>query len=229
MESKKVFKKIFILFCVFIATVGVYSGIKNITESRLFTVRSVEIRGVINSDRSKLSALGKKLIGLNVFSENMEGLLHSEDPWVQKIVAVRSLPDSVNMVVYEEKPLFSFQDEKGKCYVFTGGNKRINTSCEGVWIKSEKLMTDEQAFVFSELLKKNPQLTQSDITLKDYSFSAVIDGDIIYCPYDTDIFNENYAAYRASIKKLYKTVEYVDLTIDKRIFVKGARNESSKG
>lgn len=229
MDVKKLFKKIIILGFVFLIAAGIYGATKKVKSSELFTVRSVEIRGVINADRSKLSALGKKLIGLNVFSENMENIMRTDDPWVQKIVAVRSLPDSVNMVVYEEKPLFSFKDEKGKCYVFTGGNKRIGISCNGVGIKAEKPLTDAQAMTFAELLESNPALSGADITLKDYSFAAVIDGDTIYCPYDSVIFTENYAAYKDSIKKLYKTVEYVDITIDKRIFVKGARNESSKG
>lgn len=229
MSLKKTFKKILILSLLAFMATGIYAAVKNLTNMDLFKVSSVEIRGVMNADREKLSALSKKLIGLSVFEKDMEKLLNTDDAWVQKITAYRSLPDSVNIMVYEEKPLFSFKDEAGKCYVFTAGNKRIKTTCDGVNIKAEKNLTDTQAYSFGMIVANNPFLKKTDIVLKNYSFIATIDGDTIYCPYDSEIFKENFRIYNASVKKRYKYVEYVDITIDKRIFVKGARNESSKG
>lgn len=229
MSLKKTFKRILILSFMAFMALGIYAAVKNLTNMKLFKVSSVEIRGVMNADREKLSVLSKKLIGLSVFEKDMEKLLKTDDPWVQKITAQRSLPDNVNIMVYEEKPLFSFQDEAGKCYYFTAGNKKIKTVCDGVNIKADKSLTDAQAAAFGQIVESNSFLKTINIALKNYSFIATIDGDTIYCPYDSHIFKENFQIYKSSVKKRYKYVEYVDITIGKRIFVKGARNESSKG
>lgn len=229
MGVKKAFKRILLLCFLAFMVVGIYAAVKKTAGSKVFIIRSVEIRGVMNADREKLSILGKKLIGLNVFSEDLNGLLRTDDPWVQKISAVRALPDGVNILVYEEKPLFSFKDDKGVCHVFTGGAKRIKTSCKAVTITAEKELSDEKAAMFALILENNDYLKTAAIVLKDYSFVADIGGDKVYCPYDGKIFDENYKIYKESIRKRYKYVEYADLTISGRVFVKGARNESSKG
>ena len=230
MRNKPILKGIFLLTLIMFMCAGIYTIVKRIGSMDIFTVKSVEIRGVVNSDRKKLDQLGQKLIGLNIFNADVEQFLYTQDPWVQKITASRVLPDGINIKVYEEKSLFAFRDKTNQCYVFTMSKKQINTNCENVKIFAEKKMTDEQALAFADLLNENPFLKNTDIVLMDYSFTVKIGNDLIYCPYDKKIFNENFTIFVSSIKKLYTKIEYVDITIDKRIFVKGARNESnSKG
>ncbi len=228
MSLKKVFKAVLLGCVIFSAGAGVYAVLERIKSAAVFRVSSVEVKGVINADRDALTDLSKKLIGLNIFDGAIEDMAVSDDPWVRRLKANRVLPNSVSLVVFEEKPLFYYRDG-GKCYIFTGSDKRMPASCENVRIKTEGALNDDKAKKFVSIMNDNPVLAGSDIVLKEYNFTAVIDGQLIICPYDGELFTENYGIYVNSLKQRYKRVDYVDLTVGERIFVKGDRNGSGKG
>lgn len=228
MKLKKIFKVAFTCGFLFFIGAGIYAGWEKAKSAAVFRVSSVEVKGVINADRDALTDLSKRLIGLNIFDKTIEDMTVSGDPWVRKLKANKVLPNSINLVVFEEKPLFYYKSG-GKCYIFTGSDKRLAAPCENVKISVEGVLNDDKAKKFVSILNDNPVLANSDIVLKAYSFTAVIDGQLIICPYDGKLFAENYGIYANFLKQRYKRIDYVDLTIDERIFIKGDRDASSKG
>ena len=228
MSLKKFFKMLFLGTIIFCAGAGVFAIVDKVKNAELFKVSSVEVKGVINSDREALTEISNNLMGLSIFDGVIDDVLVSHDPWVQKLTADRILPNSINLVVFEEKPLFHYKDG-GKCYIFTGTAKRLSSSCQDVNILVQTKLDNEKALKFASMLELFPELTQVEIVLKEYNFTALIDGQLVICPYDSGLFAENYEIFSNLLKQRYKKIDYVDLTVKERIFVKGDRNGTSKG
>lgn len=212
-----------LVFCVGFGAATVVNKIK---QTNVFVIKSVEVQGVINADRQAIKKIGAGFIGLNLFDSRLKETITSDDPWVQRIIASKVLPDKVNLIVYEEKALFSFKDKNNKCFVFTGSGKEMNSSCDNVNIKSENRIHFDNAMKFAAILEHMPQLRDKHITLKDYSFEVKTDKEVIRCPYDYELLKNNYAMYESTIKKRYKSIEYTDLTVNNRIYVRGVLHAS---
>lgn len=225
---KRIFKILFIFVLLFFAGTGVYAIIDNVKSSELFTISSIEVKGVINSDRKNLTELSKKLIGHSIFDKNIESILVTDDPWVQKLTAHRVLPNSINVVVFEEKALFNFKDNN-KCYIYVASGKELRTSCDNVNITKTGKLDSEKAKIFITIYENNKFLQDSEIELRDYSFVAKLNNETIICPYNEELFNENYKIFVTKLRERYNSIEYVDLTINERIFIKGDKNGTIKG
>lgn len=225
---KKVVKFIFFSLIIFFAGSGVYGLVNKIKYSELFTVSNIEIKGVINADRQELSDLSKKLIGHSIFDKNIETMLETDDPWVQKITAHRVLPNSISVVVFEEKALFNFK-ENNKCYIYVASGKKMRTTCDNINVTINGKLDSEKANKFFKIYTNNEFLKNAEIMLKEYSFVANLNGESIICPYNEELFNENYKIFVTKLKSRYKSIDYVDLTVDERIFIKGDKNGTDKG
>mgnify|MGYP006990198597 CR=1 FL=1 len=44
--------------------------------------------------------------------------------------------------------------------------------------------------------------------------------EVLRCPYDYELLKNNYVLYENTIKERYKSIEYADLTVNNRIYVK---------
>lgn len=222
----RIFKFILLAGLIFCLGFGMASAIGKVKQANLFVIKSVEVQGVINADRQAIKQIGAKFIGLNLFDSKMQETIMSDDPWVQRIIASKVLPDKVNLIVYEEKALFPFRNSDNKCFVFTGSGKEMSVNCDDVNIKTENKIHFGNAMKFAAILERMPELRSKEITLKDYSFEVVTDKEIIRCPYDYELLKNNYALYESTIKKRYKSIEYTDLTVNNRIYVKGVLHAS---
>lgn len=220
-----IIKLVLLSVLVFGVGFGAATVVEKIKQTQVFTIKSVEVKGVINADRQAIKEIGAKFIGLNLFDSRLKETIASNDPWVQRIQASKVLPDKVNLIVYEEKALFGFAN-KGKCFVFTGSGRQMPIACNNINITAKNKIHMDNAMRFAVILENMPELRDKQITLKDYSFEVVLDNQVLHCPYDYELLKENLAVYNNTIKSRYKTVEYADLTIDKRIYVKGVLHAS---
>ena len=98
--------------------------------------------------------------------------------------------------------------------------------CNNVNIKTENKIHFDNAMKFAVILEQMPFLRDKQITLKDYSFEVVMDDEVLHCPYDYELLKNNYALYENTIKERYKSIEYADLTVNNRIYVKGVLHAS---
>lgn len=220
-----IIKLVFLGIIVFGVGFGAATIVDKIKQTQVFTIKSVEVKGVINADRQAIKEIGSKFIGLNLFDSRLEETITSEDPWVQKIQASKVLPDKVNLIVYEEKALFAFENNNN-CFVFTGSGRQMKIGCNNINITAENTIHLDNAMRFAVILENMPEFRDKEITLKDYSFEVVIDNQVIHCPYDYELLSRNLEIYNNTIKSRYKTIEYADLTVDKRIYVKGVLHVS---
>ena len=206
---------------------GTATIVNKIKQTNVFVIKSVEVQGVINADRQAIKKIGAQFIGLNLFDSRLKETIVSDDPWVQRIIASKVLPDKVNLIVYEEKALFPFKNRQNKCFVFTGSGKEMPAECNNVNIKTENKIHFDNAMKFAVILENMPELKTRQITLKDYSFEVVMDNnEVLICPYDYELLKSNYAMYENTIKERYKKIEYADLTVNNRIYVKGVLHAS---
>lgn len=220
-----IIKLVLLSVLVFGVGFGVATVVEKIKQTQVFTIKSVEVKGVINADRQAIKEIGAKFIGLNLFDSRLKETIESKDPWVQRIQASKVLPDKINLIVYEEKALFGFI-KNNKCYVFTGSGRQMPVGCNNINITAKNTIHLDNAMKFAVILENMPELRDKKITLKDYSFEVVVDNQVLHCPYDYELLKENLAIYNDTIKSRYKTVEYADLTVDKRIYVKGVLHAS---
>ncbi len=182
---------------------GAATVVNKIKQTNVFVIKSVEVQGVINADRQAIKKIGTKFIGLNLFDSRLKETIVSDDPWVQRIIASKVLPDKVNLIVYEEKALFPFKN-----------------------IKTANKIHFDNAMKFAAILEQMPELRDKQITLKDYSFEVVMGNEVLRCPYDYELLKNNYVLYENTIKERYKSIEYADLTVNNRIYVKGVLHAS---
>lgn len=218
--------KLILLSCVVLCVgFGLATVVNKIKQANLFVIKSVEVQGVINADRQAIKDIGAKFIGLNLFDSRLKEIA-TDDPWVQRIKASKVLPDKVNLIVYEEKALFPFKNKQNKCFVFTGSGKEMELNCNNVNIKTENKIHIDNAMKFAVILENMPELRNREIVLKDYSFKVVLDDEVLYCPYDYELLKNNYDIYKDTIKGRYKSINYADLTVNNRIYVKGVLHAS---
>ena len=78
---------------------GAATVVNKIKQTNVFVIKSVEVQGVINADRQAIKKIGTKFIGLNLFDSRLKETIVSDDPWVQRIIASKVLPDKVNLIV----------------------------------------------------------------------------------------------------------------------------------
>lgn len=220
-----IIKLVLLSVLVFGVGFGAATVVEKIKQTQVFTIKSVEVKGVINADRQAIKEIGAKFIGLNLFDSRLRETITSDDPWVQRIQASKVLPDKVNLIVYEEKALFAFKKDN-KCYVFTGSGREMRVGCNNINITAKNTIHVDNAMRFAVILEYMPEFRTKKITLKDYSFEVVLDDQVIHCPYDYELLIKNLEIYNNTIKARYKSVEYADLTVDKRIYVKGVLNAS---
>lgn len=220
-----IIKLVLLSVLVFGVGFGAATVVEKIKQTQVFTIKSVEVKGVINADRQAIKEIGAKFIGLNLFDSRLKETIVSNDPWVQRIQASKVLPDKVNLIVYEEKALFAFEKDN-KCNVFTGSGRQMRVACNNVNITAKNNIHIDNAMRFAVILENMPELRNKKITLKDYSFEVVLDDQVIHCPYDYELLSKNLEIYNNKIKARYKSIEYADLTVDKRIYVKGVLHAS---
>lgn len=222
-----IIKLVFLSVIVFSVGFGAATVVNKIKQTKVFTIKSVEVQGVINADRQAIQKIGAQFIGLNLFDSRLKETIVSVDPWVQRIIASKVLPDKIKLIVYEEKALFPFKNKQNKCFVFTGSGKEMAFNCNNVNIKAETKIHFDNAMKFAVILENMPELKTRQITLKDYSFEVVMDNnEVLICPYDYELLKSNYAMYENTIKERYKKIEYADLTVNNRIYVKGVLHAS---
>ncbi|MCI6475818.1 MAG: FtsQ-type POTRA domain-containing protein [Mucispirillum sp.] len=222
-----IIKLVFLSVIVFGVGFGAVTVVNKIKQTKVFTIKSVEVQGVINADRQAIQKIGAQFIGLNLFDSRLKETIVSVDPWVQRIIASKVLPDKIKLIVYEEKALFPFKNKQNKCFVFTGSGKEMAFNCNNVNIKAETKIHFDNAMKFAVILENMPELKTRQITLKDYSFEVVMDNnEVLICPYDYELLQSNYAMYENTIKERYKKIEYADLTVNNRIYVKGVLHAS---
>lgn len=226
---KKLFATLLITTGVGILSLSVYSLSESFKKVDFFKVKYVEIAGILNSDKDKLSQLGSTLVGKNIFDENLSSMLKTEDAWIQKIVASRLLPNKVVITVFEEKELFRYKVAKS-CYSYTANGKSVPFKCDNnVAIKSDRVLDEGKGNIFHDILSKNKWLESKDIYMDTFQFKIYEKDYVFLGSYNEVVFSNNYELYNTTIKKRYRSVEYVNLSIDNKIYVKGVKNVSTKG
>ena len=191
--------------------------------SPIFNISGVEVRGADRTDRGRLEAAFKPLIGYNIFTEILPNPLLADDPWIVKIEMKRVIPNRILVLVKEEKEILSFK-RAGKCYALTERGTEIPMKCEGVKVNIAEKPFDVEFNQFVRLYAENEILRQSEITLRNGFFLVNHDGMSILATYDPELFAESYDVFRKHISQRYKNIDRVDVTVRGRIYVKGALN-----
>jgi len=225
---RKLIGAIILLAGLSVSIFGCSSLISSIKRSTFFMVTEVVVLGVMNSDKDELNSLANEFIGRNIFDDNIPLMLKTEDQWIQKISASRVLPNKINIMIYEEKELFKYR-VASNCYSYTANGYSLESECDSVTYKSNKVLANGVANSFKDILANNESLRSKNIVLNDFQFRIYEGNKIILGSYDKSIFEKNYNIYNNTIKQRYKSIAYVNLSIADRVYVKGVRNGSSKG
>lgn len=62
-----IIKLVLLSVLVFGVGFGAATVVEKIKQTQVFTIKSVEVKGVINADRQAIKEIGAKFIGLNLF------------------------------------------------------------------------------------------------------------------------------------------------------------------
>jgi len=211
---------VFALFSVGLFAAGAFSGAKLLSNSGYFKVKSVVVKGVIKADQSKVEGMVKSMVGKSIFDIKNENVESVDDTWVERMEIRKVFPDRLEVVVFEKTPVFQLISTKG-CFTATASGLLIKEDCRAAKVHMEKGLNDEDFMEFIRIYEDTAYLKNADVKLKPFYFT-VTEGDItILGNYNREEFAKLFDVYRKTVKNRYKSIEYVDMRVPDKIYVKG--------
>jgi len=223
-KGKRIFRfvavTVFSLVTVGLFSAGVVLGADLLSDSGYFKIKSVLVKGVIKADGDKVESMVKSLVGLSIFDIKNENIENVEDTWVERMEIRKVFPDRLEVVVFEKTPVFKLTSTKG-CFTATASGLLIKEDCKGARIHMDQGVDDQDFKEFIKIYEDTVYLKETDINLSPFYFT-VSDGDVkILGNYNRDEFAKLFDVYKKTVKKRYKTIDYVDMRIPDKIYVKG--------
>jgi len=218
---------VFMFVVVVLIAFWAYPNVKKmILSSDYFNVKDIEISGVINGDGERLQKMYEKHLGENLFKFDVKAANVTEDKWIERVEIKRIWPSTVKIIVYENKGLFTYKNEN-ECFVYTYNSKRIQVKCSENDASVFMRDTIGSSYLrnFAEIYKKGSLNNYNKIILKESYFTVYKDSYEIKGSYNPDAFLK---AYRLKdfLTKRYSSLEYLDLRVPEKIYVKGVLNEA---
>ncbi len=211
---------IFSLVTVCLFSAGVFAGAMYLSDSGYFQVKSVLVKGVIKADGTKVENMVKSLVGKSIFDIKNTNVVSVDDTWVERMEIRKVFPDKLEVVVFEKTPVFKLTNTKG-CFTATSSGLLIKENCKEASIHMEQGVQDVDFKEFIKIYEDTVYLEKTKIELKPFYFS-VTDGDIkILGNYNREEFAKLFDVYKNKVKNRYKTIDYVDMRIPDKIYVKG--------
>ncbi|WP_022852000.1 cell division protein FtsQ/DivIB [Limisalsivibrio acetivorans] len=195
-----------------------------IRASGYFNVKHVGVQGIIQADREKIDSFAEELVGKNIFSL-ADTVSRPEDPWVEKLELRKVFPDSIEVEVFEERPVAQVE-MYDRCYTATASGSEIPAECKGDEVYRWKDVSDEEFSSFLQMYDSLETLRKGNIILKPLYFTLELDGVEIKCGYDGEGLPQRLEVYTRLIKQRYKRIEYVDMRLPGKIYVNGVMNVS---
>ncbi|KAA0257863.1 FtsQ-type POTRA domain-containing protein [Deferribacter autotrophicus] len=221
MKFKMFLKRLLIISFGFVFMFVTYITINHFINSSIFNIKNIEIVGTVNSNQKLLKNYFKKFLGKNIFKVKGDGVL-TEDVWVEKYEIVKKFPSTLQVKIYEKRPVIKFS-KRGKCYIKTADNSLIKSNCNNVNVF---VMTNIDNDYFNEFIKIYRELNNN---LKFYLYSSYFvakQSEIeIIGYYDSSSFLGNYRYFEKIAETLYEKIDYADLRISERIYVSGVKRE----
>lgn len=202
------------------AVYGMTAGKKAFTQSSYFKVKTVSVRGLIKADSKKVESMIKGMVGKSIFEVTTDSVNYQEDAWVERMEIRKVFPDKLDVVVFEKRPVFKLRSSSG-CFTATSTGLLIKDTCEKANIRMEKAVSQNDFKEFLKIYQENEYLKQRSITLKQFYFAMNDNGVTVMAPYSLDDFGKLQGTYEKVVKKRYKSIEYVDMRVPEKIFVKG--------
>lgn len=211
---------VFSLFTVGLFAAGVTAGAMMLSDSGYFKVKSVYVKGVIKADEAKVKAMVKSMVGKSIFDIKNENIENVEDNWVERMEIRKVFPDRLEVVVFEKTPVFQLTNTKG-CFTATASGLLIKEDCKQAKVHMEKGVDEQDFREFIKIYENTANLQEASVELKQFYFT-VKDGDIkILGNYNREEFAKLFDVYKKTVKNRYKSIEYVDMRIPDKIYVKG--------
>ncbi|PLX66047.1 MAG: hypothetical protein C0602_13015 [Denitrovibrio sp.] len=204
--------------CLFVA--GITAGAKILSDSGYFKVKSVYVKGVIKADGKKVENMVKSLVGKSIFNIKNTNIESMDDTWVERMEIRKVFPDRLEVVVFEKTPVFKLTNTKG-CFTATASGLLIKEDCENIRIRMEQGVEDHDFKEFIKIYSDTAALESKYIELKPFYFTVKDEDVRILGNYDRDEFAKLYDVYKKTVKQRYKTIEYVDMRVPDKIYVKG--------
>ncbi|TYB33975.1 MAG: FtsQ-type POTRA domain-containing protein [Flexistipes sinusarabici] len=204
-----------------------YPNVKEVILSfDYFDVKNIEISGVINGDGERLKKMYEKHLGENLFKFDVRAEKITKDKWIERVEVKRIWPSTVKIIVYENKGLFTYKNDS-ECFVYTFNSKKIQVKCSenDVNVFMRNAIDSSYLKNFAEIYKKGSLNNYKKIVLKESYFKIYKDSYEIKGSYSPDAFLK---AYRLKdfLTERYSSLEYLDLRVPGKIYVKGVLNEA---
>lgn len=211
---------VFSLVTVCLFAAGLIAGTGMLSDSGYFKVKSVQVKGLIKADGTKVDAMVKSLVGKSIFDIKNTNIKSVDDTWVERMEIRKVFPDRVEVVVFEKTPVFSLTSTKG-CFTATASGLLIKEDCKDARIRMENGVDEQDFREFIKIYEDTVYLKDTYIELKPFFFT-VKDGNVmIMGNYNREEFAKLFDVYKKTVKNRYKSIDYVDMRIPDKIYVKG--------
>lgn len=193
--------------------------------SSYFAVKTISVQGVLHADGKKIEGIVRKMAGKNIFDIRQELLRDVDDPWVERLEVRKIFPETIKVIVYEQRPIADVV-RGNKCFSATAAGNFIPKKCDGELVTIKKGVSQENVIEFLKIYDELDAVRGKKIVLHPLHFSIFENNTEILSAYSKGNFEEQYKIYSSRLKKRYSEVKYSDLRIPGKIYVEGVLNAS---
>ncbi len=217
------------------------AGYQYATHAFRFNIISIVIKGNHFASAKSISHLIDTLRGKNIFSIKLSDIQRRVEshPWVNRIAVRRLLPSTIEVEVYEERPV-AVVNYRGQAYLISNGGRFIDrygppyhhlffpviSGRQDLLPHQWKRGVMESLQFINLLARREPRLL-SEVTVIEISESPSLQALFKGCPVPIKLVADDFLAnwqnlslVMADIRGGYENIEYIDLRFADQIIVK---------
>ncbi|MCX8084510.1 MAG: FtsQ-type POTRA domain-containing protein [Calditerrivibrio sp.] len=192
--------------------------------SNYFKTKIISIKGVVNADTQKITSWtnGYRDQNINYIRSFSDDIL--QDPWIKKATIKKIYPDTLQIEVYERKAVMKLKN-KNKCYFYAFEGELIPATCDDVKVFDNTELNYDKLSAAAEIVKFLGESGFTQIELLPSHLVIVRKDHRLLGAYNFEIFKRNFKYYEGLVT-LYKSVNYVDMRVNGKIYIDGVKNET---
>ena len=218
-----------------------HAGYQYATHAPRFNITSIVIKGNHFASERSIRDPINTLLGRNIFTVKLSDIQRRVEshPWVKRSALRRLLPSTIEVVVYEEKPV-AVVNYRGQPYLISDGGKFIDRYGPPYQHLSLPLISGRQnlsphqwkrgvveSLRFINLLARSDPHLLSEITRMEISESPSLQVLFKECPVPVKLVADDFLAnwknlsfVMADIRGGSENIEYIDLRFADQVIVK---------
>ncbi|MCA1981105.1 MAG: FtsQ-type POTRA domain-containing protein [Calditerrivibrio sp.] len=223
-EYVKVFLRMLTMLAAMSIIFTLFYSINLFTKSKFFVNSEVLFSGIQNSNPKNINESISQFKNRNMMGRYEVGDSILNDPWIKMAYLKKLYPNKIKLVVQERGTIMKLSSQK-RCYFYSIEGDLLTADCSDVKIFDYSSMDKDRLYITARILMNTKDLNYDRIDLYKSHISISLKGYRMLLPYDFEVFRKN-VNYARAISTMYKSINYIDIRVPRKIYVNGVKNET---